>query len=174
MTISLLIAFCITTGYTVPAEPPEVLEIREHYGEIREQMDDEHGFYRTVIDINPTDVPFPAVGHYREQITFYWTLDEEYGTYKLLFVTISGEHAANTDYTEILYDYDGEAVFTLFSFINPNGILEETRRWFSGGEEIHATCRIVSEDATEYLSPSERESNFMRDPETLMETFRMI
>lgn len=172
MTIFLLIAFCLMAGYTVPREPPEVQEIREHYGEIKALLDDEYAFYRTVIDINPTYVPYPAVGNYREEITFYWTLDEEFHTGELLFVTISGEYAAYTDYAEILYDYTGEAVFTFYSYANYDEILEESRRWFCGGEEIHATCRIISDDITEYISPQESDS--MRDPEQLMNIFRML
>lgn len=173
MIISLLITFCLTAGYTVPTEPPEVLEIREHYGEVKTLMDDEYGFYRTVIDINPTYVPFPAVGNYREEITFYWIIGEEYDSYQLLFVTISTEHAAHADYTEILYN-NGEAVFTLYSFDYNDGVQEESRRWFRGGEEIHATCCVISDDTTEYFSPSERENNFIRDPEKLMEVFNML
>ena len=171
MTISLLITFCIITGYTVPPEPPEVQEIREHYGEIKAMMEDEYSFYRTVIDINPTDVPYPAVGNYRKQIIFYWALDEEYGGKILLFVTISCERAARTEYGEILY-HNGGAVFTFYSNANYDEILEESRRWFSGGEEIHATYRTVSDGITEYFSPPESDS--MRDPETLMEIFMMI
>jgi hypothetical protein len=173
MIISLLIALCLIAGYTVPPEPPEVLEIREHYSDVKELMEDEYALYRTDIDINSTNVPYPAVGNYREQISFYWFLDEEYGTYELLFVTISAEHAAHADYTEILYN-KGEAVFTLYSFVYSDGVLEESRRWFSGGEEIHATCCIISGDTTEYLSPSERGNNFIRDPEKLMEVFNML
>lgn len=174
MTIFMFITFCLTAIYSVPPEPSEVPEIRKIYGEVKALMEDEYALYRTVIDINSTNVPFPAVGNYREEITFYWTLVEEYATYKLLFVTISGEHAAYTDYSEILYNCNGEAVFTLYSFSYPNGILEESRRWFCAGEEIHATCCLVSDNTVEYLSPPERESNFMRNPETLMEIFRMM
>lgn len=127
MIISLLITFCVTAIYTVPPEPSEVLEIRERYCEVKVLIEDECALYRTVIDINPTYVPYPAVGTYREQITFYWLLGQEYDTYELLFVTIAGEHAAWTDYTEILYD-NGEAVFTYYSFPNYDGVLEESRR----------------------------------------------
>ncbi|MCD4706235.1 MAG: hypothetical protein K8S62_00675 [Candidatus Sabulitectum sp.] len=174
MTIYMFITLCLTAIYAVPPEPSEVQEIREIYGEVKALMEDEYGLYRTVIVINSTNVPFPAVGNYREEITFYWTLAEEQETYKLLLVTISGEHAANTDYSEILYNCNGEAVFTLYSFSYPNGTLEESRRWFCADEEVHATCCIVSDDTVEYLSPLERESNFIRNPETLMEIFRMI
>jgi len=174
MIISILAFFCIAAGYTVPPEPSEVLEIRELYSEVKVLMEDEYALYRTVIDINSTNVPFPAVGNYREEITLFWTLAEEHDAYKLLFVTISGEHAAYKDYTEILYDYSGEAVFTLYSFSYSGELLEESRRWFCAGEEIHATCCLISDDSIEYLSPPERESNFVRDPETIMEIFGMI
>ncbi len=171
MTMYLLITFCLTAGYTVPPEPSEVPGIRELYSEVKDRMEDEYSFYRTVIDINSTDLPYPAVGDYREEITLYWTLDEEYGGKILHFIIISCERAAWTEYGEILY-HNGEAVFTYYSRVNYDEILEESRRWFCGGEEIHATCRTISDDVIEYHFPPE--SDYMRDPETLMEIFRML
>lgn len=160
------------TGYTVPVEPAGVGDIREFYGEVYEMVDGEYPLYETILVINPGDVPYPAVGNYTEETTFYWDLDMEFGETDLLLVTHASRHAAHSEYLELLYNRDGELIFLFRSFDNGDGIGSEERRWFSNGEPIHATDRMVGPDGTEYFEPGEMQ--LMRDSEYFLTLFEAV
>lgn len=172
MMAAFLAAALLIAGYTVPAEPPGVQSVRARYGEVSELIQQEYDVYSTRITVNPDNVSYPAVGNYMEEITMYWTLDPGTMERVLHFVTVEGEHAAWTDYTEILYDDDGKVLFTFYTCPDLEGRTTETRRWFSGGEQIHSTSRTVSGGEHEYFPPPEIDS--MRDPSALLKVFRLL
>ncbi|MBD3278608.1 MAG: hypothetical protein GF388_09925 [Candidatus Aegiribacteria sp.] len=172
MNALIIIATALLAGYSVPPEPDAVSEIRAHYSQVKSMMEDEYGMYRTVIEINPTGVPYPAVGNYYEEITLYWIRQAETGEKNLLFASINAEHAAWSDYTEILYGYDGEVMFTFYTAPTYDGSVQEIRRYFSEGREIHATCRITIDGTEEYIQPPEEDP--ARDPEDILGAFRLL
>ena len=160
------------TGYTVPVEPAGVGDIREFYGEVYEMVDGEYPLYETILVINPGDVPYPAVGNYTEETTFYWDLDMEFGETDLLLVTHASRHAAHSEYLELLYNRDGELIFLFRSFDNGDEIRSEERRWFSDGELLHATNCTVGPDGTEYFEPGDMQ--LMRDPDYFLALFETV
>ncbi len=84
----------------LPREPDEVLEISGMYNEVMEGIE-EGRFYRTEVEINPDDLPYPAVGRYQAWIVLYW--NAEAGDRWLLLAEYTGEVAAHSEYAEILY-----------------------------------------------------------------------
>lgn len=172
MNILLIITAALMAGYSIPPEPGGVSGIRDHYSHVKSLMADEYGMYRTVIEINPTGVSYPAVGNYSEEITLYWVLEEETRDKVLLFASVSAEHAAMSGYTEILYGYDGEVLFTLYTAPRYDGSVRETRRYFSGGREIYATCRTITDGTEEFIQPPDEDPS--REPEDLMGAFKLL
>ncbi len=79
----------------------EIADIREYCNQVMEHLDDEHGLYRTEISINTRNGIYPAIGHYQENITFYWGSDG--GFVWLVLVTWNGGYASRREYGEIFY-----------------------------------------------------------------------
>ena len=172
MNTLLIITAALLAGYSVPPEPDAVAGIRDHYSQVKSMMEDEYGMYRTIISINPTGVPYPAVGIYNEEITLYWILEEESREKVLLFASITAEHSAMSSYREILFGYDGEVMFSFYTAPTYDGSVQEIRRYFSRGREIHATCKTVADGTEEYVQPPEEDP--ARDPEDILGAFRLL
>jgi hypothetical protein len=168
--LQVLLGLALCAGYQVPPEPEGVAAIRESYTDVKAHLDDEYGLYRTEIVINSGDIPFPALGNYREVITLYWSC--EAGESSLVLAVHTGEFAAHGEYSEVLFDDDGSVEFQFFSWDNGTGERNEVRRWFSNGTEIHATsCRITAE-GTEFYPPAE--DDLTREPEFYTELFDLL
>lgn len=172
MNTLLIVTAALLAGYSVPPEPGAVSGIRDHYSQVKSMMEDEYGMYQTVISINPTGVPYPAVGIYNEEITLYWILEEESREKVLLFASITAEHSAMSSYTEILYGYDGEIMFSFHTTPSYDGSVQEIRRYFSDGSEIYATCKTISDGTEEYIQPPDEDP--ARNPEDLLGAFMLL
>ena len=127
----------------------EINEIREYYNDVKEHLDDEYGLYRTEISINTRDQVYPVLGHFQEEITFYWNSEAGY-SWPVLIVW-SGEYAAHREYGEVLFSapeepWDGERgelIFEFISFDNSDEVVTELRWWYAGGELLQSTGRTV-------------------------------
>jgi len=161
-------------SYAVPPEPAEVLEIRDQYNQVKSMIEGggDIEVYRTEVIVNSEDLTYPAVGHYVENITFFWKLNHETGDKVLLMVISHSEHAAWSTYTEILYDDSGKPLFSYFSQPGYSSEMEEIRQWYSGGDVIYATCAVSTDGETEFVEPSE--NSFMRDPDDLWTAFMLL
>ena len=162
----------LTSEYALPDEPEGVSDIRAYYSEVKSMIDEEYALYTTTILINPTDVPYPAVGNYFERTDFYWDLNTEYGEKNLLLVIHTSQHAAHSEYHELLFERGGGLVFLFSSTSNNDEMKIETRRWYSGGALLHSTECLVTPDGTEFIEPGD--DPFMRTPEYYVKLFEAI
>jgi len=179
LTVILLAAAC-----AVSLNADEVAGIREYYNEVMDHLDDEYGLYRTEISINTEDGIYPALGHYQEDIVFYW--DSEGGYKWLVFATWSGEYASHNEYGEVLFSctgapWDGdtgeeELVFQFIAFDNSDDNLAEVRWWFTGGELLQSAGKTVYSDGVEYeFEPSAPDDfDYAHYPSELLSMFRRI
>ena len=138
-----LIAVMLVIACAVSAD--EIDDIREYYNEVKEHLDDECVLYRTTVSINTEDGSYPALGHYQEEITFYWGCEAGYEW--LVLVIWSGEFAAHREYGEVLFSepeepWEGDKGELLFEFVsshNSDGMLTESRWWYAGGELLRSS-----------------------------------
>jgi hypothetical protein len=165
-----LLCLALSTGYQVPPEPEGVAAIRESYTEVKAHLSDEYGLYRTEIVINAGYLPYPALGNYQEVVTLYWSCDA--GESSLVLAVHTGEFAAHSEYSEVLFSEDGSVEFQFFSWDNGTEDRNEVRRWFSHGTEIYATSCLITDDGTEFYPPAE--DDMIRQPEFYMELFNLL
>lgn len=168
--VILFVALALAADYELPPEPEGVGEIRAIYNEVKAGLEDEYGLYRTEISVNATDLPYPALGDYRQDIVLHWW--SEAGEDGLVLAVHEGVYAAHHEYTEVLFDGYGTVLFCLYAWDNGTGDRYEVRRWYEDGSEIHAmSCRITVE-GTEFLPPSE--DDLIREPEYYQELFDLL
>ena len=159
----------------------EVEEIREYYNEVKEQITHEFGLYRTRVTVNTQSMVYPALGHYQEEITFYWGCEAGYEW--LVLAVWSGEFSMHREYGEVLFSTPdepwkgetGELLFEFVSFDNSDDIVTELRWWFGEGELLQSSEQTTYPDTVYTSIPEIREPNrFSRNPEELMELFLSI
>jgi hypothetical protein len=147
--ITLVIVAVVLQTAELPAEPASVHEIRSMYAEVMKEIA-EGSLLRTEVEINPGDLPYPALGHYRERITLYWKA--EAGDRWLLLAASTGEFAAHSEYAEILYTGGpGEEEVAFYYFVSDNleGPYGEYRTWYINGEIVYGTqCYSRGEEPT--------------------------
>ena len=174
-----LIAVMLVITCVVSAD--EVDDIREYYNEVKEHLDDEYGLYRTEISINTEDGVYPAVGHYQEEITFYW--GSEAGHQWLVLVIWSGEFSMHREYGEVLFSIPerpwegdtGELLFEFVSFHNSDGMPSESRWWYSEGELLQSSGHTDYPFGIMQFTPDiPGEYDHAHNPAELLEMFNSI
>ncbi len=174
-----LIAVMLVITCVVSAD--EVDDIREYYNEVKEQLDDEYGLYRTEITINTEGHVYPALGTYQENVTFYW--GSEGGYVWLVMVAWTGRYAARREYGEILYselesiwDSGTEEVVFQYAFSQDwDGNDTEYRWWYCGGEVIQSSaCTVTPDIDVEFIPEDPRFHEYIYTPEELLDLFYMI
>ena len=177
--MKVLIAVMLVITCVVPAD--EVDDIREYYNEVKEHLDDEYGLYRTSVSINTEDGSYPAVGHYQEEITFYWNSEGGYSW--LVLVIWSGEFSVHREYGEVLFSEPeepwegdtGELLFEFVSFYNSDDILSESRYWYSGGELLRSSGQSDYPSGNIEFTPDiPGEYDYAHNPAELLEMFNSI
>jgi hypothetical protein len=170
MTLLMLILSALISDYQVPPEPEGVAAIRESYTEVKAHLSDEFGLYRTEIVINAGYLPYPALGNYQEFITLYWWC--EAGENGLVLAVRTGEYAAHSEYTEVLFDENGALMFCFYAWDNGPEERHEIRRWYADGMEIHATSCRITDEGTEFQPPSE--DDLIIEPDYYQELFDLL
>jgi len=168
----ILVIPMLTAEYALPDEPDVITDIRAHYSEVKSLIDEDYALYTTTVLINPSDVPYPAVGDYFEKMNFYWDISMEYGERNLLLVIHTSQHAAHSEYHELLFETDGSLAFIFSSTDNGDEMKIETRRWYSDGTLLHSTECLVTPEGTEFVEPGDDPS--MRTPEYYLRLFEAI
>ncbi len=173
--------FVILFFVTCVVTADEITEIREYYNEVKEHLDDEYGLYRTSVSINTEDGSYPALGHYQQEITFYWGSEAGYDW--LVLVIWSGEFAAHREYGEVLFSepdepWEGdeeELLFEFVSFYNSDGGTSESRWWYAGGELLRSTGQTdYPSGVIEFTPDIPGEYDYAHNPAELLEMFNSI
>jgi hypothetical protein len=173
------ITVLLVISFSVAAD--EVQEIRDYYNEVKELITSEFGLYRTTLSINDCDMVYPALGHYMEEITFYWGCE---AGYKWLVLAVwSGEFSMHREYGEVLFSTPdepwegdtGELLFEFVSFNNSDEIVTDARWWYSGGELLQSSEQTTYPDTVYTFIPEIPEPDrYSHNPEELMEMFLSI
>lgn len=142
--------------------------IREHYGEVKEMIENGEQLYRTDLEINSNGLMYPALGSYGRSFQFYWDLDEEnYPSSRLLFISVNSQYAAVEEYEEFLFDRSGELEF----YFSSGGYeMEEKRYYFDGGALFRYSINGESSNHPDDEAAAEGE-RILIESERLFEAF---
>ncbi len=169
----------LVISFVVPAD--EIDDIKNYYNEVKEHLYDEYGLYRTSVSINTEDGIYPAVGHYQEEITFYW--DSEGGYSWIVLVIWSAEFSVHREYGEVLFSEPeepwegdtGELLFEFVSFHNSDGIPTESRWWYTGGELLQSSGQTTyPSEVIEFTPDIPGEYDYAHNAAELLAMFNSI
>jgi hypothetical protein len=175
------ILFATVLAIVSLSQADEIAEIRDYYNQVKEALEEgSSGLYTTELSINTGDIPFSAVGVYREEITFYW--GDEAGYSWLVLVTWTSEYAAMDYHGEALYrtsdhfvENSEEVVFQFLSLGMGDEIMFEERWWFDDGRVIQSSGRdFTSGNMFEYTPNDGADTDELRNHRNLLELFRAI
>jgi hypothetical protein len=128
------------------AQDKRIEEIRRIYKETNERIAEagknfeESEIFLTEIHVNKSETPYPAIGIFKENISFYYTFgDREKNPYpnRLLKIVTVTTRSAQVEYSELLFNAAGQLIFYFakpeMESADRNG---ERRLYFAGGKPI--------------------------------------
>ena len=148
----------------------QVQYIRDIYNQTNEEIDSGE-LYRTVVDINADELPYPAVGIYHPVLTLYFGFSEEepYPD-NLRKAVLVVDRAAYHEYSEFLYDGYGRLIF---AYLTGQPDYPEMRFYYYLGELV----RIVEGSETFSAFSTEQQEysgTVQRMGEGLVNTLRIL
>jgi hypothetical protein len=136
----LLVAFFFIPSITQGKEPSGVQAIRDWYQKTGLMIDSSQGIYMSEWVVNKKGVEYPAIGKMMGKISFYWILDQDNVTAKLVKAVAEYDFSEFASYEEYLYDTDGNILFIFNKWRNGSADVNELRIYFKNGKPFYVTA----------------------------------
>ncbi len=164
--LALLPVSCFSVLHAMDLDD-QIQYIRDVYRDTNRDID-EGDLYRTVVEVNADELPYPAVGIYHPVLTLFFGFSEE-NPYpdNLRVAHLTVDRSAYHEYSEFLYDGYNNLIFVYVSGV-PD--MPETRLYYSQDQLL-----MMIQDSVNITEFSQEEielgDRFFRQGQSILDTF---
>ena len=136
-----LFSLLLLPAVSYPKNDEKIESIREIYNRTNNAISSKQ-LYFNEFTLNKENLPWAAVGNYKETIQFFYGVNAMLGRYDLKKIVIRSEHSITRAYAEFVYDENTDLIFYYYKFHNGQGDTTESRCYFDNDELL----RFIDED----------------------------